>query len=54
MTNDSRDWLIFDKTHEGRSGYSIPAQDVPATPVERSYMKPCAQARGAFSYWTLR
>ncbi len=39
MTDDSRDWLIFEKTHEGRSGYSIPAQDVPATPVERSVPK---------------
>jgi len=33
---DSRDDLIFDKTHEGRTGYSIPAQDVPSTPVERA------------------
>src|SRR5512133_1218978 len=30
---DSRDQLIFEKTHEGRRGYSIPAQDVPSTPV---------------------
>ena len=33
---DERDRLIFEKTHEGRRGYSIPAQDVPSTPVERS------------------
>ncbi len=33
---DSRDQLIFDKTHEGRRGYSLPEQDVPATAVERS------------------
>ena len=33
---DSRDQLIFDKTHEGRHGYSIPAQDVPSAPVESS------------------
>jgi glycine dehydrogenase subunit 2 len=33
---DERDRLIFEKTHEGRRGYSIPAQDVPATPVERA------------------
>ncbi len=39
MTDDSRDWLIFEKTHDGRSGYSIPAQDVPSTPVERSVPK---------------
>ncbi len=39
MTDDSRDWLIFDKTHEGRRGYSIPARDVPSTPVERSVPK---------------
>jgi glycine dehydrogenase subunit 2 len=33
---DERDRLIFEKTHEGRRGYSIPAQDVPSTPAERS------------------
>ncbi len=36
MSVDQRDRLVFEKTHEGRRGYSIPAQDVPATPVEKS------------------
>ncbi len=33
---DPRDRLIFEKTHEGRTGYSIPAQDVPSTLVGRA------------------
>ena len=33
---DSRDQLIFEKTHAGRQGYSVPAHDVPPTPVERA------------------
>jgi glycine dehydrogenase subunit 2 len=28
--------LIFEKTHPGRHGYSIPAQDVPSAPVEQA------------------
>jgi glycine dehydrogenase subunit 2 len=33
---DERDRLIFDKSHEGRHGYSIPTQDVPVAAVEAS------------------
>ncbi len=33
---ESRDQLIFEKTHQGRCGYSIPAQDVPSTAPERA------------------
>jgi glycine dehydrogenase subunit 2 len=33
-TMDHRDQLIFEESTPGRRGYSLPAQDVPATPVE--------------------
>jgi glycine dehydrogenase subunit 2 len=33
---DERDRLIFEKTHEGRHGYSIPAQDVPEAAIDRA------------------
>ncbi|MGE5358407.1 MAG: aminomethyl-transferring glycine dehydrogenase subunit GcvPB [Bacteroidales bacterium] len=33
---DERDRLIFEKSHDGRHGYSIPAQDVPVAAVERA------------------
>ena len=36
MSLDPRDRLIFEKTHPGRHGYSIPAQDVPSAPVEQA------------------
>src|SRR5512135_3599768 len=31
---ESRDQLIFDKSHDGRLGWSLPAQDVPSAPVD--------------------
>ncbi|MFB3853661.1 MAG: aminomethyl-transferring glycine dehydrogenase subunit GcvPB [Vicinamibacterales bacterium] len=33
-TVESRDQLIFEKTHEGRRGYSLPQRDVPVAPAE--------------------
>jgi glycine dehydrogenase subunit 2 len=33
---DSRDQLIFEKSHEGCQGYSLPARDVPSAAVEQS------------------
>src|SRR5512147_2232386 len=33
---DPRDRLIFEESHEGRRAYSVPAEDVPTTPVKGS------------------
>ena len=33
-TSDLRDQLIFERSVPGRRGYSLPAQDVPSTPLE--------------------
>jgi glycine dehydrogenase subunit 2 len=42
-TVESRDLLIFDKTHEGREGYSLPARDVPVasdSALPREFLRP--------------